>query len=70
MSRDVEISNERFAPLESCVKRKLCFFVPSGLMLCVLLQVVKGSANILEPGVGIATGYGLDYQGGREFDSR
>jgi hypothetical protein len=46
MSRDVKILNQWFVSVESCVKQKLWLFVPSDLMLCVLL-CVEASANIL-----------------------
>jgi hypothetical protein len=43
MSKDVMILNKWFASLESCAEQKLYIFVPSGLMLCVLLLFVDGS---------------------------
>jgi hypothetical protein len=52
MSKDAEISNQWFAFLESCVKRKLWLFVPSGLLLlCVLLLFAEGSVL---PGLGVS----------------
>jgi hypothetical protein len=50
MPRDVEILNQWFASLESCVERKLWLFVPSGLLLCALLLFVGGSV-LLDLGV-------------------
>jgi hypothetical protein len=50
MSRDVKLSNQWSASMEFCVKRKLWLFVPSGLMLCVLLRFVGDSVL---PGLGV-----------------